>query len=56
MKEGTNVRGLNTAATLWSCAAVGACAGADLAAQAVAVTVFVATSITETLLLPWFAT
>src|SRR6201991_4745470 len=36
MKEGTNVRGLNTAATLWSSAAVGACAGADLAAQAVA--------------------
>ncbi|WP_420130964.1 MgtC/SapB family protein [Rhodopseudomonas sp.] len=41
MKEGMNVRGLNTAATLWSSAAVGACAGADLAAQAVAVTVFV---------------
>ncbi|WP_022723883.1 MgtC/SapB family protein, partial [Rhodopseudomonas sp. B29] len=40
MKEGMNVRGLNTAATLWSSAAVGACAGADLAAQAVAVTVF----------------
>ena len=28
MKEGTNVRGLNTAATLWSSAAVGSCAGA----------------------------
>ncbi|RJF70505.1 MgtC/SapB family protein [Rhodopseudomonas palustris] len=41
MKEGMNVRGLNTAATLWSSAAVGACAGADMAAQAVAVTVFV---------------
>lgn len=41
MKEGTNVRGLNTAATLWSSAAVGACAGADLAAQAVALTMFV---------------
>lgn len=41
MKEGTNVRGLNTAATLWSSAAVGCCAGADLAAQAVALTVFV---------------
>ncbi|MBR1218734.1 MgtC/SapB family protein [Bradyrhizobium sp. U87765 SZCCT0131] len=41
MKEGTNVRGLNTAATLWSCAAVGSCAGADLAAQAVALTAFV---------------
>src|ERR1700742_2199075 len=41
MKEGTNVRGLNTAATLWGSAAVGACAGADLAAQAAALTVFV---------------
>jgi putative Mg2+ transporter-C (MgtC) family protein len=41
MKEGTNVRGLNTAATLWSSAAVGSCAGADLVAQAVALTVFV---------------
>jgi putative Mg2+ transporter-C (MgtC) family protein len=28
MKEGANVRGLNTAATLWCSAAVGACAGA----------------------------
>src|ERR1700742_1632037 len=28
MKEGLNVRGLNTAATLWCSAAVGACAGA----------------------------
>ncbi|WP_204313737.1 MgtC/SapB family protein, partial [Stenotrophomonas maltophilia] len=27
MKEGMNVRGLNTAATLWCSAAVGACAG-----------------------------
>jgi putative Mg2+ transporter-C (MgtC) family protein len=41
MKEGTNVRGLNTAATLWSSAAVGCCAGADMVAQAVALTVFV---------------
>lgn len=41
MKEGTNVRGLNTAATLWSSAAVGSCAGADMIAQAVALTVFV---------------
>jgi putative Mg2+ transporter-C (MgtC) family protein len=41
MKEGMNVRGLNTAATLWSSAAVGCCAGADMAAQAVALTVFV---------------
>ncbi|HLZ05435.1 MAG TPA: MgtC/SapB family protein [Bradyrhizobium sp.] len=41
MKEGVNVRGLNTAATLWATAAVGACAGADMAAQAVALTIFV---------------
>lgn len=41
MKEGTNVSGLNTAATLWSSAAVGACAGADMAAQATLLTVFV---------------
>ena len=41
MKEGMNVRGLNTAATLWASAAVGACAGADLIAQSVALTVFV---------------
>ena len=41
MKEGMNVRGLNTAATLWGSAAVGSCAGADMVAQAVALTVFV---------------
>jgi putative Mg2+ transporter-C (MgtC) family protein len=41
MKEGMNVRGLNTAATLWASAAVGACAGADMIAQSAAVTVFV---------------
>jgi putative Mg2+ transporter-C (MgtC) family protein len=41
MKEGTNVRGLNTAATLWGSAAVGSCAGADMLAQAAALTVFV---------------
>lgn len=29
MKEGMNVRGLNTAAALWASAAVGCCAGAD---------------------------
>src|ERR1700757_4208060 len=33
MKEGMNVRGLNTAATLWASAAVGSCAGADMVAQ-----------------------
>ncbi len=41
MKEGMNVRGLNTAATLWGSAAVGSCAGADLVAQAAALTAFV---------------
>ena len=41
MKEGKNVWGLNTAATLWGSAAVGACAGADLAAEAIALTAFV---------------
>jgi putative Mg2+ transporter-C (MgtC) family protein len=41
MKEGMNVSGLNTAATLWGSAAVGCCAGADMIAQAVALTVFV---------------
>src|ERR1700680_2873631 len=41
MKEGKNVWGLNTAATLWCSAAVGACAGADLAVQAIALTLFV---------------
>jgi putative Mg2+ transporter-C (MgtC) family protein len=41
MKEGGNVWGLNTAATLWCSAAVGACAGADLAAEAVMLTAFV---------------
>ncbi|TCK28536.1 putative Mg2+ transporter-C (MgtC) family protein [Ancylobacter aquaticus] len=41
MKEGANIRGLNTAATLWCSAAVGACAGADLIAQAGLLTLFV---------------
>jgi putative Mg2+ transporter-C (MgtC) family protein len=41
MKEGMNVRGLNTAATLWASAAVGSCAGADMIAQAAALTCFV---------------
>jgi putative Mg2+ transporter-C (MgtC) family protein len=41
MKEGKNVWGLNTAATLWCSAAVGACAGADLASEALALTGFV---------------
>jgi putative Mg2+ transporter-C (MgtC) family protein len=41
MKQGSNVWGLNTAATLWCSAAVGACAGADLAFEAIALTCFV---------------
>ncbi|MCJ2129449.1 MgtC/SapB family protein [Methylobacterium sp. E-045] len=38
MKEGMNVRGLNTAATLWCSAAVGAFAGADFPLEASFVT------------------
>src|SRR5262249_37003379 len=41
MKQGSNVWGLNAAATLWCSAAVGACAGADLAFEAIALTGFV---------------
>jgi putative Mg2+ transporter-C (MgtC) family protein len=41
MREEGNVRGLNTAATLWGSAAVGACAGADLIVEAIFATVFV---------------
>jgi putative Mg2+ transporter-C (MgtC) family protein len=41
MKEGMNVRGLNTAATLWCSAAVGAAAGTDMVAEAATLTVFV---------------
>lgn len=41
MKEGLNVRGLNTAATLWCAAAVGACAGTDMIAEAGLITLFV---------------
>jgi putative Mg2+ transporter-C (MgtC) family protein len=41
MKEGKNVWGLNTAATLWCSAAVGACAGADLVVEAIVLTMFV---------------
>ncbi len=41
MKEGTQVRGLNTAATLWASAAVGSFAGARKPAEAVLVAVFV---------------
>lgn len=41
MKEGANVRGLNTAATLWCSAAVGACSGSDRTAEAALLTCFV---------------
>lgn len=41
MKEGKNVWGLNTAATLWGSAAVGACAGADQLVEAIVLTLFV---------------
>jgi putative Mg2+ transporter-C (MgtC) family protein len=41
MKDGMNIRGINTAATLWCSAAVGACAGTDMVAEAVLVTLFV---------------
>ncbi|WP_061026567.1 MgtC/SapB family protein [Bradyrhizobium sp. CCH5-F6] len=41
MKQGMDVRGLNTAATLWASAAVGSCAGGDMVAQAAALTFFV---------------
>lgn len=41
MKDGTNVRGLNTAATIWCSAAVGAFAGSGLGAEAVLLTGFV---------------
>jgi putative Mg2+ transporter-C (MgtC) family protein len=41
MREEGNVRGLNTAATLWCSGAVGACAGADLILEALLATCFV---------------
>ncbi len=50
MKEGASVSGLNTAATLWGSAAVGACAGADLIAEALVAALFVLSS--NTLLRP----
>src|SRR5256885_956662 len=50
MKEGANITGLNTAATLWGSAAVGACAGASLVAEAGLATLFVLAS--NTLLRP----
>lgn len=50
MKEGANITGLNTAATLWGSAAVGALAGASLVAEATLVALFVLAS--NTLLRP----
>jgi len=41
MKEGANVTGLNTAATLWGSGAVGACCGAGLFAEALIASLFV---------------
>jgi putative Mg2+ transporter-C (MgtC) family protein len=41
MKDGVNIRGLNTAATLWCSAAVGAAAGATLLAEAAMLTALV---------------
>src|SRR3974390_3112815 len=41
MKEGKNVWGLHPDESLWSSPAVGACAGADLGFEAVALTAFV---------------
>lgn len=41
MREEGNVRGLNTAATLWGSSAVGATAGADLISEAFLATIFV---------------
>jgi len=50
MKEGANVTGLNTAATLWGSGAVGACAGAGLIGEATLAAIFVLAS--NTLLRP----
>ncbi len=50
MKEGANITGLNTAATLWGSAAVGACAGAGMLPEAGIATLFVLAS--NTLLRP----
>lgn len=50
MKEGANVTGLNTAATLWGSGAVGACAGSGLIGEAALAALFVLAS--NTLLRP----
>ena len=41
LKDGTNIRGLNTAATLWCSAAVGTLAGGDMPAEAATLAGFV---------------
>ncbi|WP_445116023.1 MgtC/SapB family protein [Acinetobacter sp. WZC-1] len=41
MRQEGNIQGLNTAATLWCSAAIGAAAGADLLLEAVLATVFI---------------
>ncbi|HUB48250.1 MAG TPA: MgtC/SapB family protein [Acetobacteraceae bacterium] len=41
LKDGTNIRGLNTAATLWCSAAVGAFCGGGLRVESVTLTLFV---------------
>ena len=41
MKQGANITGLNTAATLWGSAAVGPCAGASLIGEAFVAALFV---------------
>ena len=50
MKQGANITGLNTAATLWGSAAVGACAGSSLIGEAFIAALFVLAS--NTLLRP----
>lgn len=50
MREEGNVRGINTAATLWGSAAVGAAAGADMLAEAILGTILVLSA--NTLLRP----
>jgi len=41
MRDGGGIRGINTAATLWTAAAVGAAAGADLISEAIVGTLFI---------------
>lgn len=41
MKEGANITGLNTAATLWGSGAVGACCGASLLGEGILAALFV---------------